>query len=226
MGRSYRIAFKARLYRLLSERPEYLTASRADVIERMLDAQVAIGEFDRTLILHASEADRLCGHAVYGLSRRAPLGVLDVLSILDPDRLVAMYYALPLSRRASVRRDAAWAYHVERAPEDIQTVVTEVAGWAKDIQRITTGLADLAAQAPNEARKDTERFDRTMLRHEVGLPVLLTDAEHELIAQAEDTDLHSVLSVFSDELAQLGAEPDTEAFASACARAVERCSDV
>jgi hypothetical protein len=151
MGRAYRIAFKARLYRLLSERPEYLTANRAEVIERMLDAQVAIGEFDRTLILHASEADRLCGHAVRSLNRRAGAGALDVLGVLDPDRLVAIYYAMSPSRRVVVRRDAAWAYQIERAPEDVEAVVAEVAGWAEDIQRITAGLADLVHVSGSDA---------------------------------------------------------------------------
>jgi hypothetical protein len=86
----------------------------------------------------------------------------------------------------------------------------------------------LAAQAPSEARKDTERFDRTMLRHEVGLPVLLTDAEHEIIAQADENTARrlAVMDVFTDELAALPDDPDDETFAAACERAVQRCGDL
>ena len=63
------------------------------------------------------------------------------------------------------------------------------------------------------------------VRHEVGLPVLLTDPEREVIAQAdEDTARRmAVIDVFTDELATLPDDPDDETFAEACARAVERC---
>ena len=223
--RAYSIAFLARRYRLLSERPEYLTANRAELIERMLAAQVVLGDFDRTLLLQASEVDRLCGHAVRALGHRAPAAVLDVLGVLHPDRLVAMYYALPLSRRTTMRRDPAWAYQIEHAPPETAEVVAEVEGWAEDTQRVTARLAALAAQAPSEARKDTERWERIVLRHEVGLPVLLTDAEREIIAQADDDTARRmvVMDVFTDEVARLPEHPDDETFAAACARAVERC---
>jgi len=223
--RATRIALLARRYRLLAERPELLTASRAELIERMLAAQVAIGEFDRTLILHASELDRLCAHAVRSLARRAPGAVLDVLGVLHADRLAAMYYALPDGRREAVRRDPAWSYQVEHVPPGTDEAVAEVERCAQDAQQFTARLAALAAQAPRSARESTERWDRSMLRHEVGLPVLLTDPERELIAQAdEDTARRvAVMDVFTDELAALPDRPDDETFAAACARAVERC---
>jgi hypothetical protein len=136
-----------------------------------------------------------------------------------------MYYALPTSRRTTVRRDPAWAYQIEHAPPETAEAVAEVEGWAEDTQQVTARLAALAAQAPREARKDTERWERTVLRHEVGLPVLLTDAEREIIAQAdEDTAKRMVvMDLFTDELAALLDDPDDETFAAACARAVERC---
>lgn len=228
MHRAYRIAFLARRYRLLSERPEYLTANRAELIKRMLAAQVAVGEFDRTLILHASEVDRLCAHAVRALAHRAPAAVLDVLGVLHPDRLAAIYHSLTPKRQAAVRRDPAWAYQIEHAPPETAEAVAEVEGWAEDIQQVTARLARLAAQAPSEARKDTERWDRSMLRREAGLPVLLTDAEREVIAQADkDTERRmAVMDVFTDELAALSDEPDDETFTAACARAVERCGNL
>ncbi len=225
MARAYQIAFLARRYQLLSERPEYLTANRAELIERMLAAQVALGDFDRTLLLQASEVDRLCGHAVRSLGRSAPGAVLDVLGALHPDRLVAMYYALPVSRRATVRRDPAWAYQIEHTPPDTAEAVAEVAGWAEGAQQFTARLAAHNAQAPSEARNDTERWDRAMLRKQAGLPILLTDPERQIIAQAdEDTARRmAVMDVFTDELAGLPERPDDETFTAACARAVGRC---
>jgi hypothetical protein len=225
MERSYRIAFMARRCRLLNERPEYLTANRAELIERMLAAQVAVGEFDRGLLLHTSELDRLCGHAVRSLGRSAPGAVLDVLGALHPDRLVAMYYALPDGRRASVRRDPAWAYQIEHAPPGTAEAVAEVERLAEDTQQVTARLARLAGNAPSDERQDAERWERAMLRHDVGLPVLLTDPEREIIAQAdEDTARRlALIDVFTDELAALPDDPDDETFAEACARAVERC---
>lgn len=227
MDRAFRIALLVRRYRLLSERPQYLTTNRAELIERMLDAPVAVGDFDRSLILHASEVDRLCAHAVRSLAHRAPAAVLDMLGVLDPDRIVGMYYALPPRRQAAVRRDPAWAYHLEHAPPETSEAVAEVARLAEDIQATTARLARHTGLAPSEDRNKAERWDRAMLRQQAGLPVLLTDAERELVAQAdEDTERRmAVMDVFTDELAQLPDYPNDEAFAAACARAVERCSN-
>lgn len=225
MNRAYHIAFLARRYRLLSERPEYLTANRAELIDRMLNAQVAVGDFDRTLILQTSELDRLCAHAVRTLAHHTPAAVLDVLGVLHPDRLAAMYYALSVSRQESVRRDPAWAYQIERVPPDTEAVVAEVAGWAEGTQQIRASLARLDAQAPSEARKDAERWDRSMLRHEVGLPVMLTDAERKLIAESDEQteQVLAMTDVFLDEISALDSSDD-EAFEAACARAIKRCS--
>ena len=177
MDRAYKIAFLARRYRLLSERPELLTADRAELVERIIASPVTIGEFDRSLILHTSELDRLCVHAVRVLTQRASAPVLDVLGVLDGDRLAAMYYALPESRRASVRRDVAWSYNVEQAPEGVGEAILEIECKAEAIQAITARLAGLAALAPSAAREDTEAMERTLLREEAGLPVALADAE-------------------------------------------------
>lgn len=170
MNRSHRIAFLARRYRLLSERPELLTADRAELVERILASPIPVGEFDRTLILHAGEIDRLCAYTVRALSDRCSAAVLDVLGVLDPDRLVAVYYALPSSRRESVRRDPAWGYHVGHAPDGIAEAVAEVDELASITQTTTSRLSVLAAQTTSEARGTTERMERAVLREEVGLP--------------------------------------------------------
>jgi hypothetical protein len=176
MTRAYKIAFLVRRYRLLSERPEFLTSDRAELIERILASPVTIGEFDRSVILHTDELDRLCAHAVRILTHRASASVLDILGVLEADRLAAMYYALPESRRVAVQRDVAWSYNVERAPEGVAEAVADIERRAEAMQATTARLAGLAALAPSAAREDTEAMERTLLREEVGLPVAPADA--------------------------------------------------
>lgn len=169
MDRAYQIAFLARRYRLLSERTEFLTANRAELIERILASPVTIGEFDRTVLLHTTELDRLCAHAVRSFARRAPAAVLDVLSVLAPDRLAAMYLALPENRREVVRRDPAWAYHVERMPPGTAEAIAEFEQIAGGAQEVAAELARADAQAPGDDRQQTQDLERALLRHEVGL---------------------------------------------------------
>lgn len=176
MTRAVKVALLARRYRLLSERPELLTSDRAELIERILASPVPIGEFDRSVILHANELDRLCAHAVRVLTQYASASVLDVLGVLDADRLAAMYYALPESRRASVRHDVSWSYNVEQASSGVTEAIAEIERWAEATQATTTRLAGLMALAPSAAREDTEAMERTLLREEVGLPVAPADA--------------------------------------------------
>jgi hypothetical protein len=169
MEAAYKIAFLARRYRLLSERPEFLTANRAELIERLLASPVTVGALDRSVILHTSELDRLCAHAVYVLTRRGHKPVLDVLSVLGPERLAAMYYALPENRRAIVRRDLAWAYHVDHAPPGVEEALAEFAQLAESTQQTSAALARLDALAPTEDREQTADLERALLREEVGL---------------------------------------------------------
>lgn len=171
MGRATRIAFKARLYQALANRPELLTTNREELIERMLAAQVAIGEFDRTLILHASELDRLCAHAVRLLTHRAPAAVLDALGVLSPDRVAAIYYALPKKRRRVLRRDPAWAYHIGHVPPETERAVDEIQQLAESLRqemltRTAAGANDPALQG---SREDMEAMERALLRQEAGL---------------------------------------------------------
>lgn len=101
---------------------------------------MTVGELDRSLILHAGELDRLCAHAVCILARRAHAPVLDVLGALNPERLIAVYYALPQHRRAVVRRDPAWAYHIEHAPQGTAEAVADTQRLAQETQEITANL--------------------------------------------------------------------------------------
>jgi hypothetical protein len=169
--------------RLLSERPEYITSDHAEIIERLLAAHVAIGDLDRTLLLQADELDRLCGHAVRTLAQQASLPALHVLSSLDHDRLVAMFYALPVSRRAAVRRDAAWAYAVDHAPAETEDVVAEVEALAEELQVAVADRERLTGAASPEDRKQMQRYERIALRQEVDLPVLLKPDEQVLAGE-------------------------------------------
>ncbi len=206
MGRATRIAFKARLYRLLSERPEYLVTDRDELVDRMLNAQVPLGELDKTLVLGASELDRVCVHAVRVLRNVSNRPLLDALGMMDPDRIIAVYHALPPKRRAVVLRDPVWAYHVGYAPPETTAVIAEVAADAQEGQALAADRARVGANesALREARRRWEHREREALRHEAD-------------------PLGQVLAVFDEELRALGDAPDDEAFAAACARAVERC---
>lgn len=56
----------------------------------------------------------MLGYAVAVMSHKGGriAEVLDVLGMLNPDTICAVYYALPEERRATVTRDPVWAYHV------------------------------------------------------------------------------------------------------------------
>jgi hypothetical protein len=185
MDASYRIALWVRLYRLLSERPEYLIADAGERIERLIDARLAMSEYDRQLVMGAGELDRLCGHAVRKLGKHAPGAVLDVLGVLDPDRLLAMYHALPNGRRASVRRDPAWSYHIDHAPTGLEAAIAEVVALATESQDSVEDRKRAAAMAPPDVRKRTERHERVAMRLSVGLPILLTPREQEIWDQVQ-----------------------------------------
>lgn len=139
MNRATQVALWARMYRLLADHPEYMLTDRDEVARRLLMAPVTMSDLDRTLIVAAGdEVDRVCAHAVRKLSVRVDHGTLDTLSLLDGDRLVAMYYALPRKRRAAVRNDVAWAYAIDHAPEDLDNVLDVIGGLAADALGLQT----------------------------------------------------------------------------------------
>jgi hypothetical protein len=111
----------ARRLALLAPRPEFLLDRRMRV-ERALADDVPPGPLhllDAAMVIGASELDRLCGYAVATIAAsRQPLAVLlDVLGNLDPDRILAMHWALPPDRREAVMSDPVWAHHVHRSPD-------------------------------------------------------------------------------------------------------------
>jgi hypothetical protein len=116
---------------------------------------------DRWLITQATELDEMCGYAVAKLRKMAAAPLLDVLGVLDPERIVAMYYVLPERRRSAVLRDGFWAYHVGRA--DLDAVAEALADWDE--------MPDLLVpdDMPHEAQAEIQHFTREAQRCRAGL---------------------------------------------------------
>jgi len=72
-------------------------------------------------MIGSSELDRLCGYAVALLSRTGErcAHLLDLLGVLDPDRICAIYFAVSASRRDRLRRDPVWGYHVQQVEAEM-----------------------------------------------------------------------------------------------------------
>jgi hypothetical protein len=158
-----RIAFMARRYKLLSEHPEYLTGTHGEHIEYLLRSD--IGQLDRTLILHTSPVDRVCGQlvAVLCASRRMPLALLEAFEVLEPDHIVAVYWAAPPSRREGLRRNPVWAFHLDHAPADIEQSIEEIEQLAEETQQSVLKIAALTAGASKADRIITRRHERTAM---------------------------------------------------------------
>lgn len=165
------VALYVRLFRLLADRPEFLTRDVGARIDAAWtdDKPGSLVLLDRVLVAHMSELDSLCGYAVAKLRAAAAAPVLDVLGILEPERIVAMYCSLPPRRRGTVVRDAVWAYHVNHA--DLDAIAAAGTEWDEmpDVQ-VPTDLAP-------DAQRDYHRFVREATRLRVDLPHDLTDDE-------------------------------------------------
>jgi hypothetical protein len=123
VDRPLRIALLARRLTVLAQRPELLTADPDTCVAQALtdSAPGPLELLDAVLATSAGELDRMCAHAVrwLGSTSAGKRAVLDVLGVLTPDRIVAMYYALPPERRKVARRDPAWAFHVQQVEAEM-----------------------------------------------------------------------------------------------------------
>lgn len=164
-----RIALHARMYRLLADRPEYGRRDRAERVAVVVDSQVRLGLYDEALIASADEPALLCGYAVrsLGTTRRA-IALLDVLGTLHPERLVAMYHAVPANRRRRLLSDPVWAHHIARAPhEEIADHAERIGRLADTSARCDTAHANALAHSP-EARQ-AHTFARAFRREVLSL---------------------------------------------------------
>jgi hypothetical protein len=112
-----------------------------------LDVESGLALYDVSLVVGASELDRLCAAAVSIIAEGGKvLGpLLDTLSVLEPDRIVAMWLALPEERRHVVLRNYVWARYVREADEQ---EIAEAAADIDDLNRMPiTPLARSLARA-------------------------------------------------------------------------------
>ena len=227
MDRGTNIAFKARLYMLLGKYPEYLIADPAERIDRALDAPIALGSLDLTLLAGATEIDRVCAHTVMVLRGEACKPLLDALGVMDPDRIVAMYYALPDYRRESVKNDVAWAFHVGNAPEGVGDVIDQARGWLEEQDRMAADRARLDATVPPAVSARLKRAERVMLYRQAGVAIDVTPEELVEIEASEriGTRVLANVGLVREEIEALGEDRhDPEAQEKAIRRAMSRMS--
>lgn len=224
MGRATRIAMLARLYLLLGKHPEYLTANTGERIDRALDAPIPLNAVDKTLLMAATEIDRVCGYTVMLLRGQTSKPLLDALGVMDPDRIVAMYYALPDRRREIVKRDPAWAYHIEHEPEGLAAVMSETKDWIADMDRIEADMQRLDACVPAAVSNQLKRTERVMLQHQAGLPVMVSRQEREEIEASERAGKKRLEAVgmFVEEITALPDPTDEQAQRKAMRRVLAR----
>ncbi len=80
------------------------------------------------------------------LRRRASADVVDLLASLNPERICALYYALPRERRASILKHGDWACCVNRTNEDnMQQSLIDIEDFIEDFP--TTELSRAIAVA-------------------------------------------------------------------------------
>jgi hypothetical protein len=110
------------------------------------DAPGPLHLLDAGMVRYSSELDRLCGYAVSRLRQHARVEVLDVLGMLDPERVAAIYYAVPPGRRAALLKDPAWAYHVHAAGDvpgamaELDDLLAATAGTDMALVRSSEGI--------------------------------------------------------------------------------------
>ena len=224
MGRTTRIAMLARLYLLLGKHPEYLTANTGERIDRALEAPIPLNAIDKTLLMAATEIDRVCGYTVMMLRGQTSKPLLDALGVMDPDRIVAMYYALPDRRRRVVKRDPVWAYHIEHAPEGLDDVMGETQDWITDLDRVEADMRRLDAAVPASVSDKLKRAERVMLQHQAGLPVMVSRRERQEIEESERVGkkLLDNVGLIVEEITKLPDPNDEQAQGKAIKRAMAR----
>lgn len=103
---------------MLADRPALLYPDSEQRAERAL-ADDTKSPLDVMLIAGADEADRICAAAVAALKEDTLFPVVSLLSVLPAERLLGVYFALPVERRGQCESDPVWAYHLRRVPDGI-----------------------------------------------------------------------------------------------------------
>lgn len=139
--RDARIVLRARLYRLLADRDEYMTRDRNSRMEATSPrVAVTLSAVDAEAIQDADEVDRICGAAVRSLRGRYSAALAGVLGWLERDRLAAVALALPEARRDQiVLADPVWARAYREVDHD---ALREVEVLLEDFHAVERTLDD------------------------------------------------------------------------------------
>jgi hypothetical protein len=224
MDRTTRIAMLARLYLLLGLHPEFMTTKTGELRSRVMDAPIPLNCVDRTLVMGATEIDRMCAGTVMVLREQMSKPILSALGFLDPDRIVAMYYALPNRRRKQVKDDPVWGYHVGHAPPELAEVLRDGCGWLDEHDRYTADRTRIGP-LPELVVERLERTKRAVLaQRTAGLALEMCEGDWEFVEQAEQIGKRYIESVaeISAELAKLDDPDDLDAIDAAIARVAAR----
>jgi hypothetical protein len=132
--RAWTIAANARRYALIARRPEFQSPDREVRVAHALAEEPPgpLHLFDAAMVIGASELDRFCGYAVAVLSLGGAgmARLLDALGVLDDERVVAIYFALPDEARDKVVRMngvfAVTAARVESAFREAETQLEDM----------------------------------------------------------------------------------------------------
>jgi hypothetical protein len=146
-----RIVMRARLYRRLARLPEFARGDGIGRADRALNLAPLgpLHVLDAVAVIGADELDQLCGYAVRLLSRKGThtRDLADLLGMLNPERLTAIWWALPADRRHALERDPACGYHIGRFRDDLPAAEWELEALIEDTPTTDTGheLTALAA---------------------------------------------------------------------------------
>jgi hypothetical protein len=131
-----RIVIRARLYRLLARRVEFAGGDRISRACRALSPEPTgpLHVLDAVSVIGAGELDQLCGYAVRLLSRKGKRTseLADLLGMLGPERVAAIWWALPADRRQTLERDPACGYHIGRFRDGLSTAERELEDLIED----------------------------------------------------------------------------------------------
>ena len=177
MNRTTRISLLARMYLLLGK---HLPARTGQHIQ----PKSQLSGIDRSLLAAATDIDRLCSYKLM-LHGGASASLFAALGVMDPDRIIAMYCALPSRRREEVMRDPAWAYHVEDQPDDLVQVMADAQCWLKESDRLASSAGSRAADIPISLDIRLKRAERVMLGGLPGSVVNVSRWEMDQIASDE-----------------------------------------
>lgn len=168
MKREHRIAILARRFRVVASRNEFMRPDPGERVEATLRERRAIplSRFDQAQVIGAGELDRICAASVRRLSAytKGQVALLDVLGFMEPDRVCAIYYALPKPMRKHLHRDGVWDYQVAQVEAGMPEAVAEIDALAHESGRFAKRRTELVAEMSASDEAAWERFERHQLR--------------------------------------------------------------